>query len=154
MKKFDGSIKGLFEEAERLTPPPGLWRAIEARSGLTAGGHDRESAAQSMHGGGSEAGETDAAGAGFWSGSWIRLAASLVLAAGLLGLSVIFKDRLGQGNASTASAVQSSMDTVAMAQAAATPAESDTEIVDPELLGWHVDLGEMDEEADEAEEIL
>jgi hypothetical protein len=152
LKKFDGPIKGLFEDAERLTPPPALWRAIEARSGLTAGGPDRKPGAQAARvDGGAE--ETDASGPGYWGGPWIRLAASVALAAGLLGLGVFFKDRIGQGNATTASAVQSSNDTVAMARAA-TSADTDTEIVDPELLGWHADLGEMVEEADEAEEIL
>jgi hypothetical protein len=78
----------------------------------------------------------------------------VVLAAGLLGLGMLFKDRVGQGNATAVSAVQTSNDTVAMAQTAAKPADTDTEIVDPELLGWHADLGEMVEEAEEAEELL
>lgn len=150
MKNFDGPIKGLFEDAERLTPRPGLWRAIEARSGLGSGARDPGLGARHARAGvAAQAEETDAIGPGFWGGPWIRLAASVVLAAGLLGLGVIFKERIGQGNAAAASAVQSSIDSMAMAQASA-----DTEIVDPELLGWHADLGEMDEEADEAEEIL
>jgi hypothetical protein len=28
------------------------------------------------------------------------------------------------------------------------------DLVDPDLLGWHADLGEVDMEADEAEEVL
>jgi hypothetical protein len=147
LKNSDGSLKGLFDDAERISPPPGLWRSIEARAGLESGATGP--AAQ-----GAEPMDMNGEGAESRDGSWMRLAASVALAAGLLGLGMFLKDRIVAGNAATAAAVQSATDTVAMAQSPATPKDMDSEIVDPELLGWHADLGEMDETADEAEEVL
>ncbi|GEM_PF-5471340 len=127
MKKF----KRLFQEAERLSPPPGLWRHIEARVGMKP--------------------VAAARGGGFWESPALRLAASVVLAVGLLGLGVSLRKRTGRTAAHASGAAASASPS---AQAAGQVATEDTELVDPELLGWHADLGEMDDEADEAEEVL
>ena len=133
MKKF----KQLFQEAERLTPPPGLWRQIEARVEMRP--------------------IADVSGGKmvFWEAPAMRLAATVVLAVGLLGLGVFFQKHPGRGLSSSATAANAApMAAATAAKAAATTSDQDTEIVDPELLGWHAGLGEVDDEADEAEEVL
>jgi hypothetical protein len=112
----------MFQEADRLTPPPGLWRQIEAQVEMTSARRAR--------------------GADFWRAPAFRAAASVVLAVGLLGLGVFLQKRPHPMAAATAT------------QAAA---EQDVEIIDPELLGWHADLGELTDEVEEvveAEEVL
>jgi hypothetical protein len=119
----------MFQEAERLSPPPGLWRQIEARVELHPGGRTQ--------------------GAGSWGTSPWRMAASVALAAGLLGLGFFLQKRPDVTDAKR----------MEKAGTAANPAATgqDTEWVDPELLSWHAGLGELDEDADEAgeaEEVL
>lgn len=134
MKRFNR----LFQDAERLAPPPDLWKRIEAESGLASGASVTP---------------------GFRIAPALRAAAAVVLAVGLLGLGMLLQKRTG-GSAASAD--------TAMAQNGGNggregvPAETDrgSEIVDPELLVWHADLGELDdevldaEEAEEAEEML
>jgi hypothetical protein len=117
----------LFQEAERLAPPPDLWKRIEAKSDLAPG--------------------RDAAF--LWGAPALRAAAAVVLAVGVLGLGVMLQKRTGSSAAYANSAVAQ--------ESAPAETERESEIVDPELLGWHADLGELDDEvveAEEAEEML
>jgi hypothetical protein len=123
LKKY----RQLFQDAERLTPPPGLWRQIEALSELQSGlGMDGRGA--------------------WWRNPVLRVAASVVLAVGFLGLGLFMGHKPKQMAVSSATAA-------ATAPADAAGGEQ-LDLVDPELLGWHADLGEIDLEADEAEEVL
>jgi hypothetical protein len=127
----------MFQEAERLTPPPALWRRIEERVGLAPGGAREDS--------------------GWRRGPGPRVAASILLAAGVVGLGL----GLGQfletrsGAAGLIPAKDAAMDTLqGAAGAVAQAGETDGEWMDSELLGWHADLGELDEEVAETEEML
>ncbi|MDB5104141.1 MAG: hypothetical protein JWP91_1830 [Fibrobacteres bacterium] len=113
--------KRLFEEAERLKPPPGLWRRIESQVGMRSGAGPE--------------------GAGFLGSPALRAAAAVVLAVGLLGLGLMLRQRPDQ--------VEVAVSSLPAVQAAE---ETGTELVDPELLGWHADLGEVEEESDAADE--
>ena len=123
MKKLK-KYRQLFQQAERLTPPPGLWRQIEAQVEMQSGGR--------------------APAATLWGSPFLRVAASVVLAVGFLGLGLLTQRGSRQAAVSPAP--------VAVAAGAADAEQMD--LVDPELLGWHADLGEIDMEADEAEEVL
>lgn len=114
----------LFQDAERLTPPPGLWRRIEAQVEM-------------------QSGRTHSAS--FWGSPFLRVAASVVLAVGFLGLGLFVQHGSKVAVSRTPSAV---------ANAAEGAGAEQMDLVDPELLGWHADLGEIDMEADEAEEVL
>ncbi len=113
----------LFQEAERLEPTPQLWERIAERLELRPG--------------------RAAAGMVSWPSPFLRLAASVVLAVGLLGLGIFLKAKPKQVAASPAASAS------AMAESA-----EQLDLVDPDLLGWHADLGEVDMEAEEAEEVL
>lgn len=65
----------LFQDAERLAPPPELWKRIEARTALARGGRPEA--------------------AGFWGAPAMRSAAAAVLAVGVLGLGLIMQKRGG-----------------------------------------------------------
>ena len=121
MKKQKHEYRRVFQGAERIVPSPGLWRHIAAKTDLRAGRQARVSA--------------------FQSSPWLRLAASVVLAVGLLGLGISLKPKVKH--------IAPSAATVAVAEGA-----EQSDLVDPELLGWHADLGEVDMEAEEAEEVL
>lgn len=128
MKRFDR----LFQEAERLAPPPDLWKRIEAKSVL---GPSRKPGSPEP--------------AGMWGAPALRAAAAVVLAVGVLGLGVMLQKRMGGSAAYADSAAAQEDATAAM--------DRESEMVDPELLGWHADLGELDDEvveAEEAEEML
>jgi hypothetical protein len=136
----------LFQEAERLETPPGLWTRIVTRVDMEAGrGADSESSP-------------------FWRSPMWRAAASVVLAAGFLGLGLSLKHGVGPVAATTsepdtllAAANAAGADAPGAASAPAVSGAANTEqmeLVDPELLVWHEDLGDMDTEADEAEEVL
>jgi hypothetical protein len=120
LKKFDR----LFQEAERISPPADLWRRIEAvaRAKLRFPEGAPGAASRETHG--------------------FRIAASVALAAGLLGLAV----HLNQRPAALAGAPA--------AEDSAYAAREVEEIVDPELMTWLSGLGEMDSQAEEAEEVL
>lgn len=131
MKRFNH----LFQEAERLAPPPDLWKRIEEKSGLAPGPRQRAP--------GPPGRVSDAAG--FRGAPFLRAAAAVILAVGVLGLGVMLQKRMGGSAAYAAS------------EAAAHEGTSDqtgreAEIVDPELLVWHADLGELNDEVIEAEE--
>ena len=117
----------IFQEAERLQPTPALWQRIAAASGLESGAR-RE---------------------GFrpWETPWLRAAAVVLLAAGFIAVAVRGFHSHGPAGAGTELAK-------AIAKPAAQAAEGDAEIIDPELLGWQADLGEVDLEAEAAEEVL
>jgi hypothetical protein len=122
-------LDGLFREAERLRPRPELWRRIAERSALSPRAGRRP----------------DAGGRWEWAGVRYLRAAAVVLAAGLLALGAFGLFR-GPAN-----------EPVREASAAAplsAQAGADTELIDPELLGWQADLGNIDLVADEAEEAL
>lgn len=125
MKRF----KQLFHEAERLSPPPGLWRKIKARVNLSAGGDST----------------MDARPMSYRESPFLRAAAAVVLAVGLLATGFF----LTKGSEEMASSAASS---------GVTADEGEViEIFDSELLGWQADLGEtdeMDSEAEEAGEVL
>jgi hypothetical protein len=126
----------LFQDAERLTPSPDLWKRIEARTALARGGST----------------ET-----GFWGAPAMRAAAAVVLAVGLLGLGLVLQKRSGiadgaayavSGSAppyASASGAQDDMQVDAQDGAQDAPqamAGREAEMVDAELLGWHADLGD------------
>ena len=113
MKRFNR----LFQEAERLAPPPDLWKRIEARTALV------------------RQGRPDAAG--FRAAPAMRAAAAVVLAVGVLGLGLMLQKRAGDGDG--AAYAVSSYAAQDGAQAMAGP---DADMVDAELLGWHADLGD------------
>lgn len=125
MKKY----KRLFLDAERIVPPPGLWGRIQAQVGM---------------------GDAEGGLAGWDARNpWLRVAASVLLAAGLLTLGLSLEKRSGNATASGGAAT---------GEAAPAMAEAENnefmELVDPELLGWHAELGEIDEVAEQAEEVL
>ncbi len=117
----------IFREAERLQPSPALWRRIAAASGLESGPH-RE---------------------GFrpWETPWLRAAAAVLLAAGLIAVAV--KGFHSQGRAEQGAELAK-----ATPKPPAQAAVGDSEIIDSELMGWQADLGEVDLEAEAAEEVL
>jgi hypothetical protein len=135
----------LFQEAERLETPPGLWTRIVTRVDMEAG--------QGAGG----------ASASYWRSPMWRAAASVVLAAGFLGLGISLKHRVGPTAATMSApdtllaAAAAGADAPGAATATAVTGAENTEqmeLVDPDLLVWHEDLGDMDTEADEAEEVL
>jgi hypothetical protein len=113
LKKF----KRLFQDAERLEPSPGTWRLIAAQVDLESG----------------------AAGAQARPWPALRVAASVLLAVGVMGLGLSLRHKPGM---------------VAASASQAGAADRTAEIFDADLLNWHADLGEFDAEADEAEEVL
>jgi hypothetical protein len=130
--------KQLFQEAERLTPPPGLWRKIAAQVKLKKPAAD---------------GTDSGSGAGSWSweSPFLRAAAAVVLAVGLLATGYFLGNRTNE--------MASSAPTVGGIASSSVPADDGQviEIFDSELLGWQAELGEtseMDSDADEAEEVL
>lgn len=134
MKRFNR----LFQDAERLAPPPDLWKRIEAKSPLASGlpgprlsGHAPD-------------------GAGFWGVPALRAAAAVVLAVGVLGLGVMLQKRMGARAEFADSAAFAHEGTAAETAGAGSGREA--EFVDPELLGWHADLGELNDEVLDAEE--
>jgi hypothetical protein len=125
----------LFQDAERLAPPPDLWKRIEAKSDLAPG---RRLTAPRPPGRAADA-------AVFWGAPAMRAAAAVVLAVGVLGLGMLLQKRTG-GSAVYATSAATAR------EGSAAEAGRDPELVDPELLGWHADLGELDDEVVEAEE--
>ena len=118
-------LDGLFREAERLRPPAELWWRIAERSPLARG-------VQGMR-----------------SLEWLEVrylkAAGVVLAAGLFTLAAFgFLRKPSEEPVREASAET----------ALTAPAGTDTDLIDPELLGWQAGLGNIDLVADEAEEAL
>ena len=159
MKRFNR----LFQDAERLAPPPDLWKRIEAASDLAPGTargpgarkpETRKTEAPARKAGGPEP-------AVFWGAPALRAAAAVVLAVGVLGLGVMLQKRTG-GSAAYAdsAAAQKAAQKGAQKGGQENPAggmDRESEMVDPELLGWHADLGELNDEvveAEEAEEML
>ena len=120
MKKYER----LFQEAERIAPPAGHWRRIEAavRAKPASRESARVAASRETYG--------------------FRMAASAALAAGLLGLGI----HLHQRPAAVAEAPA--------AEDSVFAAREVEEIVDPELMSWLADLGEVDLQAEEAGEVL
>jgi hypothetical protein len=123
----------LFQEAERLQPPPDLWRRIEAESGLASG---------------------KAAGRSLWERPYLRAAAAVVLAAGAMSMATLVLSRHDGKLALSAQRGAVGREAAAPMLAETVSADSAAEVFDPELLGWQADLGEYDLEADEAGEVL
>ncbi|MEO7425193.1 MAG: hypothetical protein ABI036_08395 [Fibrobacteria bacterium] len=140
----------LFRDAERLTPPPGLWDRIEANAGLRPSGQSPAGTAGHSDGPGRH--ERKARLLAFPQRPWMRAAASVALAAGVLAFGVSLRP-LWHKPAQSAEMAGIPADNVRADAARAEPAEK-MDLVDPDLLGWHADLGEVDMEADEAEEVL
>lgn len=119
-------LERLFSEAERLAPPPSLWRRIAERSPLAAGAAPERSFAELP---------------------FLR-AAAVILAAGLLTLAAfgVLHRRDSEPVREAAAEVSS--------QAPASTGEEGEGIIDPDLLDWQAGLGTIDTEADEAGEVL
>jgi hypothetical protein len=119
-------LERLFSEAERLEPPPSLWRRIAERSPLAAGAAPERSFAEMP---------------------FLR-AAAVVLAAGLLALAAFgaLHHRGPEPVREAAAEIPS------LAPAAA--GDEGEGIIDPDLLDWQAGLGTFDSEADEAGETL
>ena len=117
-------LDGLFREAERLRPRPESWRRIAERSALSL-----------------------RAGNGRWQWATLRYlrAAAVVLAAGLLAVGAFGLLR---------KPANEPIREASAAPALSAQAGSDTDLIDPELLGWQADLGNIELVADEAEEAL
>ena len=117
-------LDGLFREAERLRPPVELWWRIAERSPLARSAR------------------------GVRGMQWLEVrylkAAGVILAAGLFALAA-----LGLLRNPAEPVREASAETTLSADAGA-----DTDLIDPELLGWQADLGNIDLVADEAEEAL
>jgi anti-sigma-K factor RskA len=122
-------LDGLFREAERLRPRPELWRRIAERSALSAGAGRRPDAGRRWE----------------WASVRYLRAAAVVFAAGLLAVGAFGLLRRPPNEPVR----EASAEPALSAQAGA-----DTDLIDPELLGWQADLGNMDLVADEAEEAL
>jgi anti-sigma-K factor RskA len=135
LKKFNR----LFQEAERLAPPPDLWKRIEAKSPLASGLPGPRRTGRAPH------------GAGFWGAPALRAAAAVVLAVGVLGLGVMLQKRMG-GRAAYADSAATAASAASAEAGTAFEAGRESEIVDPELLVWHADLGELNDEVLDAEE--
>ena len=75
----------------------------------------------------------------------MRAAAAVVLAVGILGMGVMLQKRMGGRAAYADSAANAHV-------GAGAEAGRESEIVDPELLVWHADLGELNDEVLDAEE--
>jgi len=118
-------LDGLFREAERLRPPAELWWRIAERSPLARRAAPRARSTQ-------------------WLEVRYLKAAGVVLAAGLFALAAFGLLRNPAEPVREASA-----ETALSAQAG-----PDTDLIDPELLGWQAGLGSIDLVADEAEEAL
>jgi hypothetical protein len=118
-------LDGLFREAERLRPPAELWWRIAERSPLARRAAPRLRSTQ-------------------WLEVRYLKAAGVVLAAGLFALAAFGLLRNPAEPVREASA-----ETALSAQAG-----PDTDLIDPELLGWQAGLGNIDLVADEAEEAL
>ena len=130
MKNFNR----IFRDAERLQPTKALWRKIESEVAME--GSLADSASTSVS-------------------TYYKLAASVVLAAGLLASGMFLQHRHGSGQ--VADAKPSLTETMAAAAAAETDTSgiSKTYLVDSDLLVWAADLGELDLDAEEsAEEVL
>ena len=84
----------------------------------------------------------------------MRAAAAVVLAVGVLGLGVMLQKRMGgrAAYADSAAAHEGIAAETAGAETAGAEAGRESEIVDPELLVWHADLGELNDEVLDAEE--
>lgn len=124
MKK---EVSALFRDAERLSPPPELWRRIAERSPLVPDG------------------EAAAPPRSAWREMPYLRAAGVALAAGVAALAAY---GLLHGPQSEAARDMSA------ATLASADAGGAAEVIDPELLGWQADLGVFDSEAEEAGEAL
>jgi hypothetical protein len=148
---------GLFREAERLTPSADLWSRIEAKVDLRSGNPASSGSGGKSIGHAYPPGHSERSGRSHSLGRsgrtlafrqlgqrpWMRAAASVVLAVGLVGLGVSLKHKPNQITATPAENVRADAESA-----------EQMDLVDPDLLGWHADLGEVDMEADEAEEVL
>ena len=123
-------LDGLFRSAERLKAPPELWRRIAERSSLAPGGPRRREWAE-------------------WAEIGYLRAAAVVLAAGLLALGAFGLLRKPAQEPIREASAEPALSAQVSAQAGA-----DGELIDPELLGWQADLGNIDLVADEAGEAL
>lgn len=153
---------GLFREAERLTPSPGLWDRIEAKVDLRPAGQSPAESTGQAQGPGLPAHPVHPVRKArilvFPQRPWLRAAASVALAVGIVGLGVTLRHKQKQlaemaEKAETAETAGVPADNVRADAKGAEPADQ-MDLVDPDLLGWHADLGEVDLEADEAEEVL
>lgn len=121
----------IFQDAERLRPSAGLWQRIEKQTQLTPTGRSRTWAMLESH--------------------LLRAAAVVILATGALVVAIV-------GTSSRLPTDKGIRHAVAAAIAKPVPvaqsADGAQEIFDSELLGWQADLGEVDLEAEAAEEVL
>ena len=116
------SVKRIFRESERLQPTPELWQRIESQVKLEG-----------------KSGEASRD----WSRPVFKLAASITLAVGLIGLGWYLQHRPIAG-----ATIGTLADSTSINEAA-------VDMVDRELMVWDADLGEMELEADySAEEVL
>jgi hypothetical protein len=134
-------FKRMFQDAERLTPPPGLWLRIAERV--------------DMENGPVRVSESEDAGA-WWRGYGFRAVASLVLAASLFGLGMQVQHHIGSGRRAAGAAAKDHGAAVAAAGARAKAEGDMSDIIDPDLMTWHADLGEVDAntDVDETEDAL
>lgn len=122
----------LFKDAERLKPSPALWRRIAERSPLAASGERVYS---------------------YWEAPLLRAAAVVALAASVLGLAALGISYRKTGGETGGETTVLAAAPAAVAAGVEAPA-AEEEIIDPELLGWQAELGELDLEAEEAGEML
>ena len=122
------NIDRLFRDSERLQPPPNLWRTIESQVVLGSGQTGSMTASESGWG---------------WRTPAFKHVATVTLAAGLIGLVWLTQHRY-----------KAKPTLGAMADSTIVK-EKTTEMLDPELMVWEADLGELELEADyTAEEVL
>lgn len=124
--------KRMFKEAERIEPPAGLWKRIAAGAKLRSAQAAAPADSRERPG-------------------FLRIAATLALAAGLLALGLSLRQKTGDRMAMALGTAAA--ETVAVNGNAAQGADEES-VVDPDLMVWDADLGELEFEAEEAEEVL
>jgi hypothetical protein len=128
------NIKRMFRDAERLQPNPDLWNGIESQAAPLLSRMQRES---------------QPAFASGWGAPVFKIAAAVTLAAGLaaLGLSLQHRSKAAGALEAKAGVTDGGMSARSYPQTA--------EVVDPDLLVWDADLGELSTDADDtAEDML
>lgn len=133
MKKFDD----LFRDSKRLKPSQALWQKIESQVVLKPA----ESEWNTTHG-------FDR----LWHSPLFKLAASVTLTTCLLGFGMFMQHRSKAGSRLSRHAESTQLHSDSNQVHGESVA---TEFLDPDILGWDADLGEMELDADDsAEEVL
>lgn len=122
-------LKKLFKDSESLTPGVGIWNEIEAKLGLAS-----QSAQQHYS---------------LWEKPSVRLAASVTLFAGLVGLGLMLRLSLKAPEVAHVLSTREAK-TLPINVTQTLPVNI---VVDSELIVWNADLGEVDLQSEEEMEL-